>query len=348
MSHQRANTRYLYPIRAFVAEFIRHNVKRTLSVFFTLFCLLTQSFFAASHTPVSTPTPEIKTPEADLIHFGDLIDVDFDGTSEYDWRGSLTEDGKLEGVNQYSPVAALCRSEAAIAADIAGAYSKILRDPKVTVKIIDRSNREPARLDGAVKTPMRFRFQRPARLREMIVAAGGLTDDASGEIVIFRPDNLNCMEEKSASGNGLRTINISISELLSGKDSADPLLLSGDLVAVQKAIPIYVIGAVNSPKAIYARLGMSVSRAIATAGGLAKGAVAQTVTIFRREKADTVLIQADLDKIKIGEMNDVDLKAFDIIEVAFKGRDQRKYPPVIAASGNSEERAPGLPLKIVE
>ncbi len=52
----------------------------------------------------------------------------------------------LDGFNQ--PVYALCRSEDEIAAGVAMAYSKILRDPKVIVKIIDRSNRAVVRLGG--------------------------------------------------------------------------------------------------------------------------------------------------------------------------------------------------------
>ncbi len=328
-------------------------MKATISVFFGLFCLLVQPFSIISQAPTPSPTPDTGINEAGLIHFGDLIDVDFDGTVEYDWRGTLSDDGMLQGLDQYSPISALCRSETDVAAEIARAYSKVLRDPKVSVSIIDRSGRAVAQLDGAVKMPARFRFQRPARLRELIVAAGGFTDGASGEIVIFRPDRSNCLkngprEEKSPSGNGVQAMNISISDLLSGKETADPVILSGDLITVLKAVPIYVVGAVNDPRPILVRPGMSVSRAIAAAGGLAKGAVAQKVLIFRREGSLTRVIQVDLDKIKNGEINDVELKAFDIIEVAFKGRGQRKYSPVIAGGENWERRASELPLKIIE
>lgn len=328
-------------------------MKGTIFVFFGLFCLLVQPFSVISQAPAPSPTPEINLNEAGLIHFGDLIDVDFDGTSEYDWRGSVSDDGVLQGLDEYGSVAALCRSEAEVAGDIARAYAKVLRDPKVTVSIIDRSRRAVAQLDGAVRVPARFRFQRPARLKELIVAAGGFTDGASGEIVILRADSLNCSryalpQEKSPSGNGVQVINITIGELLSGKEEADPVILSGDLITVVKAVPIYVLGAVNDPRPILARSGMSVSRAVATAGGLAKGAVPQKVSIFRREGAHTTVIPVDLEKIKNGEINDVELKAFDIIEVAFKGRAQRKYPPVIAGGENLDSRAPELPLKIIE
>lgn len=324
-------------------------MKRTSSVFVITVCLLSAAFRTFAQAPSPIPTPEIN--EADLIHFGDLIDVDYAGGSEYDWRGMLASDGALEGLNEFSPIAAVCRSEADVAADIARAYSKILRDPKFIVKIVDRSNRAVARIDGAVKVPMRFRILRPAHLRELVIAAGGFTDDASGEITILRPSDLNCAHpaENAAGqkGNGLTTLNISISELLSGKESADPVILTGDTITVNKAVPIYVIGAVNNPKPIYLHSEMTLTRALATAGGLAKGAAESKVTVFRRVGKETSVTQVDIEKIKNGEIKDVDLKAFDIIDVAFKGRAPRKYPPVIAAGDNANANAAEPPLRII-
>lgn len=247
----------------------------------------------------------------------------------------------------------MCRSVTEVADDIQRAYAKVLRDPQVVVKIVDRSNRPAARLDGAVKMAMRFSIRRPVRLRELIVAAGGFADDTSGDINIFRPANSNCSvlstetAAKAPAGNGFQTINITISELLAGKESADPVILSGDVITVEKAQPVYLIGAVNDPRPVYSRSGMTLTHAIAMAGGLAKGAVEQTITVFRRSRGDTNIMQIDLEKIKNGELNDVDLKPFDIIEVAFKGHGRRKYPPVVAI-GDKAERSGDLPLKVID
>lgn len=334
-------------------------MKVTSSVFFGLVCLFILPICVVSQSPTPTAIPETAKNEADLIHFGDVIDVDFVGTLEYDWRGTLKSDGLLDGLDEFLSIIGLCRAETDVAADLARVYSKILRDPKVTVKIVDRSNRAVARLDGAVKMPTRFRILRPILLKEMIVTAGGFTDDVSGEIVILRPSGLNCVEMatgsndhqpgvKGASGNGLITTNILISDLLSGKESADPLILSGDIITVGKAVPIYVIGAVNNPRPIYSHSGMTLTRAIATAGGLTKGAVEQKISIYRREGTNSTIIQIDLSKIKNGELNDVDLKPFDIIEVTFKGRAPRKYSPVIATGDNKVGNISDLPLRIID
>lgn len=297
--------------------------------------------------PAQTLVPVVN--EADLIHFGDVIDVDFVGGFEFDWRGRLTPEGTLDGFDTFSaPIYALCRSQDDLASKIARVYSKMLRDPKVAVKIIDRSGRAVTRMDGAVKTPTRFRLLRQAHLRELIVAAGGLTDQASGEISIFRPVNLSCLGGSLPQDNAVQTINITISDLLAGKESADPVVLSGDLITVEQAVPIYVIGAVNNPSPIYSRAGMTLTRAIATAGGLAKGAVEQKITVFRRQDGETSIIAADLEKIRTGENVDVELKAFDIIEVAFRGGGTRKYPPAILAGDKGGHGTKELPLRVID
>ena len=53
-------------------------------------------------------------------------------------------------------------------------------------------------------------------------------------------------------------------------------------------------------------------------------------------------------ELKKGEINDVDLKGFDIREVEFKGRAQRKFPPVIATGDKRERGAADFPLRILE
>ena len=315
----------------------------------------------SGQTPIApTPSP---TPisEEDLAHFGDVIDVDILGGFEFDWRGTLSPDGFLDGVDGFNePVYGLCRSEADIAAGVAKAFSKILRDPKVSVRIIDRSNRAMVRLDGAVRTPTRFRLKRSVKLTELLVLAGGLTDDVSGEISIFRPRNLNCMStalpptaagDKNAGSqqdNRSQTITIKISDLLNGDTAANIPILSGDMISVSRAVPVYVIGAVNSPRPVYSRAQITVSRAIASAGGLAKDADASKVSIFRRDGTDAKSIEVDLDKIKRGVTDDIVLSSFDIIDVASKGGGKRKYPPAVAGSAKTNRNGRELPLRVID
>ena len=316
---------------------MRRSSVRTALTFGTVAFLL-----ALSTVLCSGQTPQ------DRVHFGDIVDVDFVGGFEFDWRGGLTVDGDLDGLAEADPpIHALCRTEAEIAADIEKAYSKILRNPKVNVRIVDRSNRAVVRLYGAVRTPSRFKLLRPANLRELLVMSGGLTDDASGDISILRPRDVGCENLPTGGEAVSRTLKIKVSDLIAGKSDADPTILSGDVITVEQAPAVYVIGAVNNPRPIFSRAEMTVSHAIATAGGLAKEADGRRVTILRRDGGETRSIDVDLDEVKADPAKDAVLKPFDIIDVASRGGGKRKLPPQIEQTGrNSTKTEP--PLRIVE
>ncbi len=294
----------------------------------------------------------------DLVHFGDIIDIDVQGSFEYDWRGSLTPDGFLDGFEGLEePLFALCRSEAEVAAGIERSLARILREPKVVVRIVDRSNRAVVRLDGAVRTPTRFQVRRPVRLRELLVLSGGLIDGTSGEITIVRPRDLSCQSkiapaaEKSGmslSDNGPIVTNIKVSDLLAGKIEADPDILSGDIVSVNRALPIYVIGAVANPRPVYSREKMTLSRVISSAGGVSKEGESGKAFIFRRSGPEVRSLEVDLARLKAGESIDEVLQPFDIIEVVAKGASRSKFPPVMATDESSDPYNRVLPLRIVD
>ena len=330
-----------------------------------------------SPTPTATPTPEVvvePTPvpisesEVNLIHSGDLIDVDVVGSIEYDWRGRLNPEGFLDGIEAIeNPVYALCQTEQAVAEALGKSYAKFLRDPKVVVRILDRSNRPVSLLYGAVKNPQRLQIKRPVYLNELLIVAGGLTDKASGEVQIYRSQAHTCQkkpdlptDEKNASGENREKFvlvsqsgnseyfNIKISDLLTGKKEANPQILSGDVITVQEADSIYVIGGVAAPKQIFSRAGLTVSRAIDSAGGITKSGNAKNITIFRREAGTSQTIEVDLEKIKSGKADDVALKAFDIVDVPQSGREKRKFPPVLKVTETSRKNTINLPLRIIE
>ncbi|MEP6903842.1 MAG: SLBB domain-containing protein [Actinomycetota bacterium] len=328
----------------------------------------------SGQTPTPTPTVEnsFQTPvdaEFNLIHLGDLIDVDVVGSFEYDWRGTLTPEGFLNGLDAFeNRIYGLCRNEEEVAKEITKRYSNIgLREPKVIVKILDRSNRPNSTLFGAVKSPQRFQIKRPVFLNELIILAGGFTEKASGEIQIFRPVSLSCAEINSqknltsnkddktreryisaSQDNGSQFINIRIIDLLSGKKEANVQILEGDVITVLEAQPIFVIGGVRIPKQIATRSQMTVSRAIAGAGGLSKDGDAKKITIFRRVGSETKIIEADLEKIQANQAEDVVLQAFDIVEVLQKGNSKRKYPPVIKVDDLDVNNPAKLPLRVID
>ncbi|MGQ0541133.1 MAG: SLBB domain-containing protein [Blastocatellia bacterium] len=316
-------------------------------VYLFVFVFVSSVFAQTELIPAPKPTQP-----SDLIHLGDLIDVDVVGSFEFDWRGSLTPEGFLEGYDRIEQqIFGLCRREEDVAQAITVQLSKVLREPKVTVKILDRSNRAVAFLTGAIRFPQRFQIKRKVQLNEILIIAGGLSENSSGEVRIIRPQNLSCRsaENANAESNGPRIIDIKISDLLRGDPSANPRIESGDIIDVFEAFPIYVIGGVNSPGRISSRSQITLSRAIASVGGLAKNGVSGGISIFRREAGKTEIITANLDKINAKTEEDPVLKAYDIIDVEEKGRGKRKYPPELENERRLYQGAPNkLPLRVIE
>lgn len=337
----------------------------------SVLCIFVWQTWTIAQNPTQNANPEIKlqtNEELNLLHFGDLLDVDVVGSFEYDWRGTLTPEGFINGLDALeNRIYGLCRSEEDVAKDIAAGFSKILREPKVIVKILDRSNRPNSTLFGAVKVPQRFQIKRPVFLNELIILAGGFTEKVSGDIQIFRPASLSCAQnitnknttaEKDLNtreryiaarqDNGSQYINIRITDLLSGKKEANQQILSGDIITVLEAQPIYVIGGVRTPRQIATRSQMTVARAVAVAGGLSADAEPKKITIFRRIGNETKIIETDLDKIKANPADDVILQAFDIVEVAQKGNAKRIYPPIVKVDETIRENELKLPLRIID
>lgn len=286
----------------------------------------------------------------ELIHLGDVIDIDVLGSLEYDWRGKLDAEGFLSAIPYTKePILGLCRTEDELAANLAAAYAKFLKKPEIVVRVVDRAARQQARIFGAVRTPMRFQIERPVRLNEILVLAGGIGERASGEIKIFRPANLSCDSARGAQPES-ETLAIKISELLSGKEAANPLVRTGDIVTVEEAKPIFVTGGVAAPQAIFLRANqkMTLTRAVASAGGTIKNA--SKAVVFRRSSdGASELIEADLEKIRKNQAADVSLEALDIVEVSgtVSARADKTKPPTIAGFETNQTNQTNLPLRVV-
>lgn len=332
--------------------------KRFCLLYIFVCCIGSFQIIADAQTAPPEPiqqTAAAQIAEENLIHAGDLVDVDIVGSTEFDWRGTLGADGFLSNVNfSDAPVYALCQTEETVAARVADSYRKILREPQVVVKILDRSNRPAAILYGAVRKNQRFQIKRPIFLSELIIISGGFSEQVADEIEIFRSLNSNCSRtnteaaDRNKNAAADRLMKVKISDLLAGRAEANPQILSGDVVTVAEAKPLYVTGGVLAPKQIPVRASLTLSRAIDSAGGLSKDADAKEIRIFRRSGLVTDSIVADLEKIRAGQAADVNLQPFDVVEVPQSGRERRNFPPVVKEFAASERKAENLPLKIID
>src|SRR5204863_5132240 len=104
---------------------------------------------------------------------------DLSSVVEIDSDGNISSLPFLE-----KPIRAQCRSEKEVQGDIALAYAKYIKNPQVSVLTKERKSRQPATILGAVRDPRQVIMMREVRLHELITAAGGWTDRASGTIEV--------------------------------------------------------------------------------------------------------------------------------------------------------------------
>ena len=322
---------------------------------FKAFLLLSFTILYLSDPRVFGQGDDKARPVGEQIHYGDLVEVDVVGSLDFDWSGGLTPEGFLDGLERAeSPVYALCRTEGQVAATIAERYRRILRDPNVVVRIIDRSNRALAYISGAVKTPQRFQLRRPVTLTELIVLSGGVTDASNGEISVFRPPYVNCRQERypeptfeNAATQTPKRFSIKISDLLKGDRSADLPILSGDIVSVLEAAPIFVMIDAGTTRRMNLTPELTLIRAITSAGGLPKDLAGKKVRIYRRSAA-TQPLDVDFRRILEEKEEPPTLMPYDVISVQKKGSEESRLADVGRPGGNETDRLAKLPLRIVD
>lgn len=297
-----------------------------------------------------------------LLGPGDTLDIRVFGQPDFSWTGEVDSEGNIEPHFVETPIPALCRSEKDVRKDIISAYSKYLKNPQVSVRIIGRNSRPPAIVYGAVRAPQRFQMQRRVHLNELIANSGGMTERANGRIQVLHTEPVMCPQpgevvEVIDSKNGIYPYKeYRIADLLAGKEEANPVVRPGDVVTVLEAEPVYITGSVVSPQGLYLRDQLTLSRALAMVGGLKKEAKASEVLIYRQKPGapQQEIVKVNFNAVRKNPKLDVLLQPYDVIEVkeagAFSGTNLLKTltsgvlgigPSVITNLGSA------LPLRVL-
>src|SRR5262249_5037245 len=108
---------------------------------------------------------------------------------------------------------------------------------------------------------------------------------------------------------------------LLGMPAANPFLEPGDIVTIPEADQVYVVGNVFTPLTIPLREPITLSRAIAMAGGTRQDTKKDKVRIVRQEPGSTTKQEliVDLSAIEKKRAEDVALMPNDIIDVPTSG-----------------------------
>lgn len=254
---------------------------------------------------------------------GDVIDIKVFNRPEFSRDGvKVDQRGTIRILLIKDEIKAACHTEDELAADIKLLLKEYLREPEVIVQIREYLSVPIAAL-GEVRAPSRFLLQRRIRLLELLTYAGGPTDKAGRTIQIVHTGPLeNCETKLGGTSDPDEPVApqfeyYRLSETLNGDEKANPYLRPGDVVSIPAAEQVYVIGNVVRPSSIPLKEVLTVSRAIAIAGGPAPDTKKSQIHITRQtpgtsEKQDIVI---DLDAINQRKAEDLVLMANDIVEV---------------------------------
>jgi polysaccharide biosynthesis/export protein len=271
-----------------------------------------------------TPDPNapIMVNDNYIIGVGDVIDVVVSKNDALSRTGvRVSERGTIQLPMFDEDVPAACVTERELADQIKERYKKYLIDPYVNVSVKEFIS-NPVSMIGAVSSPGRFQIQRPTRLLELLTLVNGPTATAGPTIEIIRIANRPyCREGKLVprSEEPEEVLVFPLAETLKGIDSANPFLRGGDMIRVVEAeqTNAYLGGSVKTSMTIPLKEPVTLTQAIAMAGGLASGAASEKVLIRRQipnsiNRSDMIV---SLKAINQGKQDDILLQPNDIIEV---------------------------------
>jgi polysaccharide export outer membrane protein len=213
-------------------------------------------------------------------------------------------------------IQASCLTEGELAKEIASRYTKYYRNLQVDVFIKGYHSRQVA-IIGAVNDQSRFELQRRIRLLELMTYAKGPSARAGQTVNVVHSTNASPCKQATENEDAAAFSSYKLSEVLEGKPEANPYLETGDIVTVPEADQVYIVGNVFMPLTIPLREPITLTRAIAMAGGLKQDTRKDKIRVLRQEPGTSVRkeITVDLYAIEKKRSEDLALAPNDIIDV---------------------------------
>ena len=217
-----------------------------------------------------------------------------------------------------SEIQAACLTEGELAKEIATRYAKYYRNLQVDVFIKEYHSKQVAVI-GAVNDQSRFKLQRRVRLLELLTYAKGPSTKAGQTInIVHSTASSPCKQQLDESADVASVFSTyKLSDVLRGDPAANPYLEAGDIITVPEADQVYVVGNVFMPLTIPLREPVTLTRAIAMAGGLKQDTKKDKIRVLRQEPGATTRkeITVDLSAIEKKRSEDLALLPNDIVDV---------------------------------
>jgi polysaccharide export outer membrane protein len=213
-------------------------------------------------------------------------------------------------------IRAVCLTEGELAKEISTRYARYYKNLQVDVFIKEYHSRQVA-IIGAVNEQSRFELQRRVRLLELLTYAKGPSSKAGQTINIVHSTNSSPCKQTDETDESTAFSSYKLSDVLQGDPKSNPYLETGDIVTLPEADQVYVVGNVFMPLTIPLKEPITLTRAIAMAGGLRQDTRKDKIRVLRQEPGTTIRkeIVVDLSAIEKKRSEDLALAPNDIIDV---------------------------------
>ncbi|HEY6247740.1 MAG TPA: polysaccharide biosynthesis/export family protein [Pyrinomonadaceae bacterium] len=264
----------------------------------------------------TTNSPAVPDDARYRIGPGDVLDIRI-----YN-RPTLSRDGvRVEGNGKFrmplieTEIQAACKTEGELAKDISAQYARFYKNLQVDVFIKEYHSNQVA-IIGAVNDQSRFELQRRIRLLELLTYAKGPSPKAGQTINVVHSTAPTLCKAANDDETAAFT-SYKLSDTLQGDPKANPYLEPGDIVTIPEADQVYVVGNVFMPVTIPLKEPITLSRAIAMAGGIKQDTKKDKVRVVRQEAGTNVKkeIIVDLTAIEKRSAEDIQLLPNDIVDV---------------------------------
>jgi polysaccharide export outer membrane protein len=213
-------------------------------------------------------------------------------------------------------IQAACLTEGELAKEISTRYAKYYKNLQVDIFIKEYHSKQVA-IIGAVNEQSRFELQRRVRLLELLTYAKGPSAKAGQTINIVHSTAVSPCKQTDDTDTAAAFSSYKLSDVLLGDPKSNPYLDAGDIVTLPEADQVYVVGNVFMPLTIALKEPITLTRAIAMAGGLKQDTRKDKIRILRQEPGTTIRkeITVDLSAIEKKSSEDLALAPNDIIDV---------------------------------
>jgi len=210
--------------------------------------------------------------------------------------------------------------------------ARFLVNPQISVEVKEFRHQRVA-VTGAVAKPGSYEIIGPRTLLEVLSLAGGFSNlgtptgggAQAGDVVnVIRHQNAPDLAKTLKAGTATQpfspkteTIVIDLRQLVSGKDpNLNITVRNGDVIHVPFAGTAYVLGGVRKPGNIAVKENLTISQAVAMAGGVDPILGTNSITVMRfDDQGKPISINTNLSNIIARSDPDLPLKDSDVVVV---------------------------------